>query len=276
MKLTLVRHCWGVDHTHGLDHYLPRWREAGYAALETSMEFSPDRGALERFLKASGWRWIPQIFSREFNPGGSVREHLDSMRRQIDACLPWQPWFFNAHSGSDAWSPAEAEEFFGVMLDIEKSLGIAICHETHRMRYLGNPWATRQLLVAHPELKLTCDFSHWVCVAERLLPDCLDIIRLAADHCHHLHARVGHEQGPQVSDPRAPEWQLHLTTHESWWDIIWQSQRERGITESSLVPEFGPAPYLPLLPHTRTPVADLADICDWMARRQAERFTQPD
>ena len=30
MQLTLIRHLWGVDHTHGLDHYLPRWREVGY------------------------------------------------------------------------------------------------------------------------------------------------------------------------------------------------------------------------------------------------------
>jgi hypothetical protein len=41
-----------------------------------------------------------------------------------------------------------------------------------------------------------------------------------------------------------------------------------------LAPEFGPAPYLPLLPYTQAPVADLADICDWMARREALRFNQ--
>lgn len=89
MKLKLVRHLWGVDHTHGLEHYLPRWQAVGYEAVEASMEFSPDRAALVGFLKASGWRWIPQIFSREFTPGGTVHEHLDSMRRQIDECLPF-------------------------------------------------------------------------------------------------------------------------------------------------------------------------------------------
>jgi hypothetical protein len=26
------------------------------------------------------------------------------------------------------------------------------------------------------------------------------------------------------------------------------------------------------LPHTQAPVADLADVCDWMARRQVSRF----
>ena len=274
MKLTLVRHLWGVDHTHGLDHNLPRWREAGYQAVEGSLKFSPDRDALLRFLMHSGWRWIPQVFSREFIPGGTVREHLDSLKSQIQECLAYDPLFFNAHSGSDAWSLHEAEDFYGAVLEMEKSLGLAICHETHRLRYFGNPWTTRSILEKYPDLKLTCDFSHWVCVAERLLEDCGDIIQLAAQHCHHLHARVGHEEGPQVSDPRAPEWARHLAAHEAWWDTIWSSQKQRGLAVTCLVPEFGPAPYLPLLPYTQSPVADLADICDWMARREASRFNQ--
>ena len=272
MKLTLVRHTWGVDHTHGLEHYLPRWRDVGYEAIEGSLQLSPNRAAFEAFLKRSGWRWIPQVFSNDFTPGGSVRAHIDSLKRQIDECLAWNPWFFNAHSGSDTWSDAEAEDFYGELVALERSIGIPIAHETHRLRYFSTPWKTRDVLRKYPALKLTCDFSHWVCMAERLLPDCNDIIRLAADHCHHLHARVGHEEGPQVSDPRAPEWGRHVAAHEAWWEIIWSAQRARGVAESTLVPEFGPAPYLPLLPYTQAPVADLADICDWMARREAARF----
>jgi hypothetical protein len=274
MKLTLVRHLWGIDHTHGLNHYLPRWRDVGYTAVEGSLQLSPDREAFLRFLETSGWSWIPQVFSRDFTPGGTVREHLDSVKKQIDECMTYNPLFFNAHSGSDSWSPAEAEDFYGAMLEMERGLGVPICHETHRLRYFGNPWTTRSILEKFPDLKLTCDFSHWVCVAERLLEDCGDIIQLAAQHCHHLHARVGHEEGPQVSDPRAPEWARHLAAHEAWWDTIWSSQKQRGLAVTCLAPEFGPAPYLPLLPYTQAPVADLADICDWMARREALRFNQ--
>jgi hypothetical protein len=273
MKLILVRHVWGVDHSHGLDHYLPRWRDVGYTAVEGSICISPNREALLGLLKTSGMKLVPQIFSNDFTPGGSVRLHLDSLKEQIEEHLAYDPIFFNAHSGSDAWSADEAAEFYGEVLEMEKSFGIPICHETHRQRYFGNPWATRPILEMYPDLKLTCDFSHWVCVAERLLPDCDEIIQLAADHCHHLHARVGHEEGPQVSDPRAPEWQLHLTTHERWWDVIWDSQKRRGVETSFLTPEFGPPPYQVTLPHTGVPVADLADICDWMARREATRFT---
>jgi hypothetical protein len=274
MNITLVRHLWGINHTHGLEPYLARWSDVGYEALEGSLHLSPDREALLRFLKTSGWKWIAQVFSRDFIPGGSVREHLDSLKSQIDDSMEHQPWFFNAHSGSDTWSLSQAEDFYGAVLEMERSLGVAICHETHRLRYFGNPWTTRPILELFPDLKLTCDFSHWVCVAERLLEDCGEIIQLAADHCHHLHARVGHEEGPQVSDPRAPEWARHLAAHEAWWDTIWISQKQRGHAITSLVPEFGPAPYQQLLPYTQAPVADLADICDWMARREKSRFHQ--
>jgi len=272
MKLKLVRHLWGMDHTHGLEPHLARWREAGYEVIESSLQFSPDAAAIYRFLKASGWRIIPQVFSREFTPGGSVRAHLDSLRRQIEEYLPLNPLFFNAHSGSDTWSFAEAQDFYGAALELEQQCGVVIAHETHRQRYFANPWATRDILKKFPALKLTCDFSHWVCVAERLLPDCDDIIRLAAEHCHHLHARVGFEEGPQVSDPRAPEWSQHVAAHEAWWDLIWDAQRRCGMAVSTLTPEFGPPLYLHTLPYTQAPVADLADICDWQARRQQTRF----
>ena len=272
MKLKLVRHLWGVDQTHGLQHYLPRWREVGYEALEVSIRYVLDRQMFLRFLKENHLQWVPQVFSRDFDAGGSVREHLDSLRLQMEECLDHAPLFFNAHSGYDNWSPAEAEDFYGQVLALEKQMGVPISHETHRQRYFGTPWQTRHILSKFPELRVTCDFSHWVCVCERLLPDLGETIALAAQHCHHLHARVGYEEGPQVPDPAAPEYAAHLKAHEGWWGMIWQSQRERGLAESTLTPEFGPPPYLHTLPHTKVPVADLAAVCDWMARRQARRF----
>ena len=272
MKLKLVRHLWGVDGTQGYSHYLPRWREVGYEVVEASLRLSPNRPALLRLLKEDGMQWVPQVFSRDFVPGGTVREHLDSLQQQIEECLVHQPIFFNAHSGSDTWSLAQAEDFYGAVLELERRLGVAIAHETHRLRYFGNPWTTRPILERFPALKLTCDFSHWVCVAERLLPDCGEIIQLAAQHCHHLHARVGYEEGPQVSDPRAPEWAGHLAAHEAWWNQIWKTQIQRGFATSTLTPEFGPAPYLHLLPFTQAPVANLADICDWMAIHERDKY----
>ena len=120
MNITLVRHLWGVDLSEGLAHYAPHWREVGYEALEVSLRHVPDRAQFLRFLKEASFRWIPQVFSRDFRPGGTVREHLDSLREQIEECLVHEPMFFNAHSGSDAWSEAEAEDFYAQAIDLEK------------------------------------------------------------------------------------------------------------------------------------------------------------
>jgi hypothetical protein len=274
MKLQLVRHLWGVDQTYGLTHYLPRWRDVGYEAVEVSINCVPDKAAFLRFLKESGMGWVPQVFSNDFTPGGSVHEHLDSLHRQIEECLDHAPLFFNAHTGADTWSHAQAEEFYGLALELENRIGIPISHETHRLRTFGIPWQTHRILKSFPELRVTCDFSHWVCVCERLLPDLTETIALAAQHCYHVHSRVGFEEGPQVPDPSAPEYATHLAAHEAWWDLIWKSQKARGMTVSTLAPEFGPAPYMHMLPHTNVPVADLASVCDWIAERQHRRFSE--
>ncbi len=272
MRLQLVRHLWGVDLSSGLGPYVRQWNELGYEALEASLRTIPDGALLRRTLKEERFGWIAQVFSNMFIPAGTVQQHLLSLQEQIDECLDANPLFFNCHTGSDAWSEAEAEDFYGAVLDLENKVGVPLAHETHRSRYFANPWNTRRILDRFPELKLTCDLSHWVCVAERLLADCDQIIDQAAAHCWHLHARVGYEEGPQVPDPRAPEWTTHLAAHEVWWDKIWSAQQARGFKVSTLTPEFGPPPYLHTIPFTNQPVADLSAICDWMAQRQRDRF----
>lgn len=272
MRLLLVRHLWGVDLSRGYAPHLKAWRAAGYEALEASPRLVPDAALLRRTLRKTGLRWIPQVFTHMFNGGGGLKVHLQSLREQIEECVEAAPLFINGHTGSDSWNLAEAEDFYGATLDLEKQLGVTLLHETHRSRCFGNPWTTYAILKRLPELKLTCDFSHWVCVAERLLGDCGPILELAARRCRHLHARVGHEQGPQVADPRAAEATRYLNAHENWWEMIWMAQKASGLKVSTLTPEFGPPPYLPVMPYTQKPVANLEDICDWMARRQAARF----
>lgn len=102
----------------------------------------------------------------------------------------------------------------------------------------------------------------------------MEIIKLCAQRCIHLHSRVGYEQGPQVSDPRAPEYEAHLLAHERWWDIIWKTQKDNGHLMSTLTPEFGPPEYQHTFPFTKTPVSDLWEICTWVHNRQKERFNQ--
>ncbi len=184
----------------------------------------------------------------------------------------FQPLRVNCHSGSDAWAPEDAARFYQKALPVEADIGLCVCHETHRGRCFYNPWATVRLLEMFPKLNLCADFSHWVCVCERLLNTEESLLRACAARVIHIHARVGYENGPQVPDPRAPEWSAHLEAHERWWRWIWDAQAQRGATEATLTPEFGPPSYLHTLPYTQAPVADLEQISNWQAERQARNF----
>jgi sugar phosphate isomerase/epimerase len=169
MRLLLVRHLWGLDLSEGYVQHIVGWRKTGYTALETASHLIPNTTELRRVLKGEGFDWMPQVFSNEFAGRGGVKQHLDSMRRQMEPCLDAEPMFFNAHSSSDACELDEAEEFYLRCAELEAELGVAMSHETHRSRSFGSPWNIMRLLERVAEVKLMCDFSHWVCVAERLL-----------------------------------------------------------------------------------------------------------
>jgi sugar phosphate isomerase/epimerase len=204
----------------------------------------------------------------------SVAVHLDSFRRQAEAAMECTPRFITVIGGCDAWPLAMSVEFFGAAMEVAKRLGIVASFETHRSRSMFQPWMTRDLLLALPELRLTCDFSHWCCVCERLIDTEPDVLALCAERAHHVHARVGYEQGPQVPHPAAPEYLTALEAHERWWSLIWRTQAGRSLEISTMTPEFGPDGYLQCAPFTQTPVADLVEINAWMAQRERERFAR--
>jgi hypothetical protein len=180
MKLLLIRHLSGVDLSNGFRPYAEHWRKVGYQAIESSPRMVPDIDEFRRVLKGEGFAWVPQVFSNTGNGGGSVALHLSTLKEQIEECLEGSPLFLNVHSGSDAWTLNEAEDFYSAVRDLELRLGVICSHKTHRSRYFGNPWNTDRLLQRMPAIKLTADFSHWVCVAERLLADAAAIFsRLA-------------------------------------------------------------------------------------------------
>jgi len=266
MELRLARHLWGI--TEDWEQAFPRIKSEGYSVIETSIPVPENQARFRELLDQHGFDYIAMISTK----GGTVAEHLNSFRAQIEASRALKPIIINSQSGRDAWSEDQSRDFFDQALAAESGLDIPVAHETHRGRILFNPWVTQRLIQQFENLHLCFDISHWVCVCERLLNTELDIIQQCAERCIHLHTRVGYEQGPQVPDPRAPEYQRHLEAHEGWWQMVWDAQIARGQTISTLTPEFGPPDYLHTLPYSNMPVADLGEICNWMAQRQAVNF----
>lgn len=269
MELKLARHLWGTQLPYRTAFQL--YQAQGYSAIEASLLYLAEpKETFYQLLQEFNFAWIPMIFTH----GNSVQAHLESFASQIKATQALNPLQITAHSGQDAFTRQEAIYFFQEALKIEKDFGIPIAHETHRSRIFYNPWITQEILSEFTQLKLCADYSHWVTVCERLLDDSFaSILELCAERSIHIHARVGHEQGPQVSDPRDQAYQAHVLAHESWWDMIWSAQRQSKKLFSTLTPEFGPAPYLPTMPHTQQPLSSQEEICLWQANRQRQRFT---
>lgn len=278
MELALYKTLWG--HDGGLDHAIHLCAEAGFQGIEGPVPPDPARRAefLET-LQQSGLGWIAEVSTctpAGFYvplPGRSVEQHLESLEEGIVLSLEGSPRFINTMAGYDAWSFNDSLRFHTGVVRLQEKHGIIISVETHRGRSTYNPWQARDLLVALPDLRITCDFSHWCVVSERLVLDEFEeILALTARHAHHIQPRVGYSQGPQVPDPRAPEYADALAAHERWWTVVWDSIAARGVTKFTMTPEFGPDGYLQHTPFTRIPAADLWEVNRWIGLRQRERF----
>ena len=264
MKLALFASAWSFG---GLD----ACRREVDSGVFDGIEGPPPASVTEaRRLASSGLPYIAEICSGgSYSPASSVsfESHFQDYHTQIGRALEAGASLCTCLVGSDSWPLSVAVDFFGRALDAGATLGARLSFETHRSRPTFHPWVTAQLLNALPELRLTCDFSHWCVVCERL-PDDEAVLELAIARASHIHARVGYAQGPQVPDPRAPEYEAELLAHEGWWRRIALAAAERGQERLSVTPEFGPDGYLQQAPFTKQPVADLADINRWMAARQ--------
>ncbi|KIO78867.1 xylose isomerase [Pedobacter lusitanus] len=182
-----------------------------------------------------------------------------------------QPLYINVHSGRDFFSYQENKQFIDFTINYSKKTGVPIYHETHRSRMLYSAPAALPYLQKNPGLRLTLDISHWCNVSESLLEDQPATVELAISRTDHVHSRVGHAEGPQVSDPRAPEWKAELAAHFAWWDKVVNLKKRQGKVLTMLT-EFGPPSYMPTIPFTNRPVADQWEINVYMMQVWRKRY----
>ncbi|NIK75078.1 hypothetical protein FHS15_000176 [Paenibacillus castaneae] len=257
MKLQLFHAFWGMEGS--LREKFERAAHHGYQGVETALLENRDRNEFKELLEEFQLLYIPQIFTHG--------NHEESFQEQLEQAMTFSPVFVNSHTGKDYMTEEEQFPLFEFALRKEQELGISVAHETHRGRAMFTPRATAKLLKQFPELKITADFSHFTCVCESLLHDQEADLALLIRRTLHTHGRVGFTQGPQVPHPAAPEYAEELARFEGWWDEIWQCRRQAGMLQTTVTPEFGPVNYMPRIPFTGEPTADLFEVNQFIAKR---------
>ena len=265
-KLTMLATNWGFP--GNVDEFAKKAKEDGYDGVELWLpDQQKDRDAMLNALSKNGLK-----YGFLFGAGDKdFKQNIDSFEKMLSIGLAMKPMFFNSHSGKDFFTAEQAKAFFDLTIEKSKETGIPIYHETHRGRLCFAAHITRDFIKNNPNLRLTLDISHWCNVHESLLENQAETVALALAHTDHIHARVGHPEGPQVNDPRAPEWKSALDTHLGWWDKVVE-EKAKTTKQITILSEFGPVDYMPSLPYTRQPLADQWGINVYMMKMLRERY----
>ena len=265
MKLRIYKSLWGM--TGPLEEQFQRIKRAGYDGIESAAQEIHEPAKFKRLIKEYGLDYIALVYTE--GP-----DHSEEFRRRVNDAMEFEPLKIVAHAGRDTMSFVKQIRFFVSALKVEEEIGTPIAHETHRRRPFFTPMNTLAILRELPEINLNVDFSHWCCVTESMLEDHEQAIVLASKQAVHLHGRVGFENGPQVPDPRIPEWEDRVVKHERWWDLIINEHLRRKEEALTFVPEYGPPTYMPTIPLAGSPTSDLWDVCLWSAERFRQQFAR--
>jgi sugar phosphate isomerase/epimerase len=262
---------WGF--AGSMDAFCAKAKQAGYDGIEL---WWPGDPAVQKEMFDALQKHQLQI---GFLTGGSDKDpvkHFQQFKQMLDGAAYQKiqrPLYINCHSGRDYFSMDDNGKFIDYTTAVAKETGITICHESHRSRILFAAHVTKQYINRYPDLRLTLDISHWCNVHESLLHDQEDTVQLALSRTDHVHARIGHPEGPQVNDPRAPEWEATVKRHLGWWDAVVQAKISKGINRLTVLTEFGPPDYMPTLPYTRQPLSDQWAINVYMMQLLRKRYT---
>lgn len=258
---------WGFTGSH--DEFCQKAKVTGYDGIEVWVP--ADEKSLGEMLETTARHGL-EIGLLAGSGSRRFDEHLPQYERAVRLAASAKPLYVNTHAGRDHFAFEENRRVLETGLAIAAQTGVPVLCETHRARCAFSANATRELMEKIPGLRLTADLSHWCCVHEGLLGGYETTVALALERTDHVHARVGHGEGPQVNDPRAPEWADAVRAHLGWWDKIMEHKAAAGARHMTFLAEFGPPHYLPALPYTMQPVANQWDVNAYMMKMLRERY----
>jgi len=257
MQVKILSPLWGHEHLEYLV-FLDKMKDAGYDGFDTWIPGDEnEKKVLFDYLQKNEMYIVTHQHQAE---GKDFNEFKISFKKQLQQCAESNPILINSHTGRDYFSFEQNLELIDVAQEFSHKTGITIAHETHRGRLGYSPQMLSEFFMTRNDFSITADFSHWVCVTESMLENFSEIVEEAILRSKHIHARIGFEEGPQVPDPRAPEWNYVLDIFLGWWDKIISTNLEGGCKLMPITTEFGPKPYMPTIPFSKLPVADQFDI----------------
>jgi sugar phosphate isomerase/epimerase len=251
---------WGSDKLP-FETFLNRVKDAGYQGVEMSLPLDDaERTSIVKAIADHDLKLVCQHWET-VNPNFS--EHRVEFENRLRNLAKGNPVLINTQTGKDHFSFEQNAELIQIAAKVAADTGFKIVHETHRGKFSFAAHITAQFLDKLPELELGLDISHWCCVAETMLEDQTENVDKALKRSRHIHSRVGHIEGPQVMDPRAPEWASQVERHVGWWQQVVANNATLGLG-TTITTEFGPAPYLQHLPYTNVPIYDQWEVNVYM------------
>lgn len=252
---------WGSEE---LDYhsFFQQVKRAGYDGVEMSIPKEVrTKNEILQLLKTFDLEIIAQHWETSTS---HFSEHKKEYRERLKNLASIEPLFINSQTGKDFFDFEQNAELFEISREISREYGIKIIHETHRGKFSFAAHLTAEYLRRIPDLRITLDISHWVNVAESWLEDQEAHVALAQTRTDHIHARIGFPEGPQIPDPRAPEWKVAREYHVRWWQGVLDYRKRENRAPLTITPEFGPYPYMILLPYSNKPIANQWEINAFM------------
>lgn len=266
-SLLILATNWGFNGSW--DYFGKKAKDAGYDGMEVwwpseKKDQSELLLALEKYQLKLGLL----VGSGELD----FKKHIQQFQGNLHEAAKAKPIYINCHSGKDFFSFEQNLELISYSLGLSTGSGVPVYHETHRGRALYAAPVAKKFIELSKELRITLDISHWCNVHESFLQGQEETVSIALSHTDHIHARIGHPEGPQVSDPRAPEWETAVKFHFDWWDRVVEEKKKQG-KRITFLTEFGPPDYMPTLPYTKQTVADQWQINVHMLNLLRKRYS---
>jgi hypothetical protein len=256
MPAEFYKTLWGLG--GNLEEKLLRVRAQGYEGFE---DWVQPHFQMKPVIEKVGIKYMAMVWGDE----------LEAFKRGLGEAFDCGAVGATIHAGRPWMTYQQGLDFLGKLVEATKQVPFPVNFETHRGRLLYEPMSTAQYLKDLPDLYLCADFSHWTVVTESMLDGFEDVMPAILGRVRHVHARIGFEEGPQVPDPRAKNWEGYIPKFEKWWDVIHEQHVKAG-KKLTVDPEFGPPHYQWSDPATGKALADIEDVALWMTERLRKRW----